>query len=93
MCRELLSVGVWRESRWKDPEEKYVLWEQVRKGIRIHLLEGRGERIKKQNSFFFFTDFLCKCQGGVAMGKMLDPGCSEMTFKKRNDVYCQEKKW
>lgn len=57
MCRELLSVGVWRESRWKDPEEKYVLWEQVRKGIRIHLLEGRGERIKKQNSFFFSLIF------------------------------------
>ena len=47
------------------------------------------KKVKKQSCFP--TDFLCNSWGDVALGDILDPGCNEMTFKERNDVYCQEK--
>lgn len=63
---------------------------QIRTDARINLLGGgKGGQLRAN---CVPADFLCKPQGEVVLGTVLDPGCHEMTFKARNDVYHQEKK-
>lgn len=57
---------------------------QIRKDARIHLVEGEKRILLSQC-------FSLQLSGEFLGTKVLDPGCNEMTFKKRHNVYCQEK--